>query len=65
MNNNTVQGGGVNSILTINTATVEDGGKYRCNATNADRISSVSDEAELISKFYVLYNLAEIFIITL
>ena len=40
---------GTSSSLTLNRATVSDGGKYRCNATNADGISVVSMEAELIS----------------
>ena len=35
--------------LTFNSARVNDGGKYRCNATNGDGYSVVSDEAELIS----------------
>ena len=48
---NIVHSNGVRSILTINTATVRDDGKYRCNVTNADRNSIVSNEAELISKY--------------
>ena len=41
---------GVRSILTINTATIRNDGKYRCRATNVDGRSGVSNEAELISK---------------
>ena len=37
------------SNLTLNRATVADGGKYRCKATNVDGASSISIEAELIS----------------
>ena len=48
MNDNTVS-----SILILNRATVSDGGKYRCNATNADNDKSVSKEAELISNYLV------------
>ena len=40
---------GTSSSLTLNRATVSDGGKYRCNATNADGNSVASMEAELIS----------------
>ena len=46
---NTVHSNGVRSILTINTATVSDDGKYRCRATNYDEKSAVSNEADLIS----------------
>ena len=46
---NTVHSNGVRSILTINTATVSDDGKYRCRATNVDGKSAVSNEADLIS----------------
>ena len=41
---------GVNSSLTLNTATVDDSGKYRCRATNVNGRSATSNEAELISK---------------
>ena len=40
---------GTTSNLTLDRATVKDGGKYRCKATNADRANIVSLEAELIS----------------
>ena len=46
---NIVHSNGVRSILTINTATVKDDGKYRCRATNDNGSSTVSYEAELIS----------------
>ena len=35
--------------LIFSSTTVNDGGKYRCTATNGDGYSAVSDEAELIS----------------
>ena len=35
--------------LTFKNARVNDGGKYRCRATNGDGYSVVSNEAELIS----------------
>ena len=41
------------SNLTLDRATVEDGGKYRCKATNVDRKSILSLEAELISNYLV------------
>jgi len=41
---------GVSSSLTLNSVTVADSGKYRCNATNVDGNSSTSNEAELLSK---------------
>ena len=41
---------GVISNLTLDRATVNDSGKYRCKATNVDEDSVVSVEAELISK---------------
>ena len=44
---------GVSSSLMINRAMMEDSGKYRCNATNVDGKSSVSEEAELISKSFI------------
>ena len=44
---------GVSSSLIIKRAMVEDGGKYRCNATNVDKKSAVSEEAELISKLFI------------
>ena len=44
---------GVSSSLTIMKAMMEDGGKYRCIATNVDRKSAVSEEAELISKLFI------------
>ena len=40
---------GGNNTLTLNRATVNDGGKYRCRATNDDGDTVVSKEAELIS----------------
>ena len=40
----------VNSSLTLNRATVDDSGKYRCRATNVDGQSATSNEAELISE---------------
>ena len=53
---NTVHNNGVSSNLTINMATVRDSGKYRCRATNVNGNSTVSTEAELISKlFYILH----------
>ena len=45
----TTHSNGVSSSLTLNTATVADSGKYRCRATNVDRKSATSDEAELLS----------------
>ena len=48
---NIVHSNGVRSILTINTATVRDDGKYRCTVTNVDGKSASSNEAELISKY--------------
>ena len=48
---NMVNNNEVSSSLTINTATVRDSGKYRCNATNADGNSTVSAEAILLSNF--------------
>jgi len=45
----TTHSNGVNSSLTLNRATVADSGKYRCRATNGDRKSTASNEAELIS----------------
>ena len=47
---NKVHNDGVNSSLTLNTATVDDSGTYQCRATNADGRSATSNEAELISK---------------
>ena len=47
---NKVHNDGVNSSLTLNTATVDDSGKYRCRATNVNGQSATSNEAELISK---------------
>ena len=53
---NTVHNNGVSSNLTINMATVRDSGKYRCRAINVNGNSTVSTEAELISKlFYRLH----------
>ena len=40
---------GVVSNLILEKAVVNNSGKYRCNATNADGASAVSTEAELIS----------------
>ena len=48
--NNILHSNGVRSSLTINQATVRDSGKYRCRATNDNGSSTVSTEAELISK---------------
>jgi len=48
---NIIHSNGVSSTLTLNKATVEDSGKYRCNATNVDGRSTTSNEAELISKY--------------
>lgn len=42
-----------NSSLTLNRATVNDGGKYRCRVTNQDDDTVVSKEAELISNHLV------------
>ena len=41
---------GGNSTLTLNRATVNDGGKYRCRATN----TVPSKEAELISNYLAI-----------
>ena len=49
---NTVHNNGVSSNLTINMATVRDSGKYRCRATNVNGNSTISTEAELISKLF-------------
>ena len=49
---NTTHSNGVSSSLTIDKARVKDSGKYRCRATNVDRNSDVSNEAELISKVF-------------
>ena len=49
---NTTQSNGVSSSLTIDRARLRDSGKYRCKATNADRKSIVSTEAELLSKVF-------------
>ena len=46
---NTVHSNGVRSILTIIAVTLSDDGKYRCNATDIDGKSVVSNEADLIS----------------
>jgi len=43
---------GVSSSLTVNRAKVADSGKYRCRATNTDRNSTTSEEAELISRSF-------------
>ena len=48
---NIAHSNGVRSILSINTAAVRDSGKYRCRATNINGNSTVSNEAELISKY--------------
>ena len=52
---NIVHNDGVNSSLTLNRATVDDSGKYRCRATNVDGMSATSNEAELISKYIHVY----------
>ena len=49
---NTTHSNGVSSSLTIDRPKVKDSGKYRCRATNADGNSTVSTEAELISKIF-------------
>ena len=55
-NRNQYNSGNVNNILHSNgvrssyQATVRDSGKYRCRATNDNGSSTVSTEAELISK---------------
>ena len=46
---NIVHNDGVNSSLTLNRAMVADSGKYQCRATNVERKSATSNEAELIS----------------
>jgi len=48
----TTHNNGVSSSLTLNRATVADSGKYRCNTTDANGDSSISNEAELISKLF-------------
>ena len=50
---NIIHSNGVRSILTINTVTLRDDGKYQCNATNVDGKSAESNEAELISKLFI------------
>ena len=47
---------GTTSNLTLDRATVKDSGKYRCKATNADKDSILSVEAELISNDIVNNN---------
>ena len=51
---NTVHSNGVRSILTINTATIRNDGQYRCNATNVDGKGAESNQAELISKLFII-----------
>ena len=46
----TIHSNGVSSSLTLNRARVADSGKYRCNATNSDKDSAISNEGELLSK---------------
>ena len=48
---NIIHNDGVNSSLTLNRATVDDSGKYRCRVTNVDGNSTTSNGAELISKY--------------
>ena len=50
---NIIHSNGVRSILTINTVTLKDAGKYRCRATNVDEKTAESNEAELISKLFI------------
>ena len=52
---NKVSNDGVNSSLTLNRATVGDSGRYRCRATSVNRKSATSNEAELISKYILVY----------
>ena len=47
---------GVTSNLILDIASVDDSGKYRCNATNADGKSDVSMDAELISNDLIKNN---------
>ena len=51
---NTTHSNGVSSSLTINRVTVKDSGKYSCRATNVNGNSTVSTEAELISKLLTI-----------
>ena len=44
-----IHSNGDNNTLTLNRATVKDGGKYRCRADNGDGGIRLSNEAELIS----------------
>ena len=44
-----IHSNGSNNTLTLNRATVKDGGKYRCRADNGDGGIRLSNEAELIS----------------
>ena len=48
----TTHSNGVSSSLTLNKVTVADSGMYRCNVTDADGDSSISNEAELMSKLF-------------
>lgn len=50
---NTVYRNGTSSSLTIKSVTLRDSGKYRCNVTNGDGNTTVSNEAELISKLFI------------
>ncbi|XP_065918156.1 contactin-3-like isoform X3 [Dysidea avara] len=52
----TTHSNGVSSSLTLNRATVADSGKYRCRATNSDKKSVTSNEAELLILPQILTN---------
>ena len=52
---NTVLSDGARSILTIENATTNNDGNYRCRATNVDKKNAFSNEAELISNYSLLF----------
>ena len=52
---NTVLRNGARNILTIESATTNDDGKYRCRATNVNKKSALSNEADLISNCSILF----------